>query len=80
MVSLTASITGLQGYAPQPNTTPCPYDSGAPFFQERRAVRPTLVAVVSDGPSCPHTLVESGARTDNIAGWIFSVIGRRWRG
>lgn len=79
VVSLTSSITGLQGYAPQPNTTPCPYDSGAPFFQEKRAARPVLVAVVSNGPSCPHTSVESGARTDNIANWIFGVIGKRWR-
>jgi secreted trypsin-like serine protease len=79
VVSLTNSITGLQGHAPQPNTTPCPYDSGAPYFQEMRGLRPVLVAVVSNGPSCPHTQVESGARTDNIADWIFQVIGRRHR-
>jgi secreted trypsin-like serine protease len=80
VVSLTSSITGLQGFAPQPNTTPCPYDSGAPYFKEMRTLRPVLVAVVSDGPSCPHTAVESGARTDNIANWIFEIIGKRWRG
>ena len=80
VVSLTSSITGLQGYAPQPNTTPCPYDSGAPYFMEFRANRPMLVAVVSDGPSCPHSQVESGARTDNISDWILRVIGKRWRG
>ncbi len=79
VVSLTDSVTGLRGYAPQPSTTPCPYDSGAPFFLEKRNARPILVAVVSNGPSCPHTSVESGARTDNIADWIFSVIGKRWR-
>jgi len=77
VVSLTDSVTGLRGYAPQPNTTPCPYDSGAPFFLEKRDARPILVAVVSNGPSCPHTSVESGARTDNLSGWIFSTIGRR---
>jgi hypothetical protein len=32
--------------------------------------------VVSNGPSCPHTGVESAARTDNIADWIFTAIGR----
>jgi V8-like Glu-specific endopeptidase len=80
VVSLTSSITGLRGLAPQANTTPCPYDSGAPYFQEMRGLRPVLVAVVSNGPSCPHTEVESGARTDNIADWIFTVIGKRWRG
>jgi secreted trypsin-like serine protease len=70
VVSLSDSVTGLQGYAPQPDTTPCPYDSGAPFFLERAKARPVLVSVVSNGPSCPHTSVESSARTDNIAGWI----------
>ena len=29
-----------------------------------------LVAVVSNGPSCPHTQIENGARTDNITAWI----------
>jgi secreted trypsin-like serine protease len=70
VVSLSDSVTGLQGYAPQPDTTPCPYDSGAPFFLERGKARPVLVSVVSNGPSCPHTAVENSARTDNIAGWI----------
>ena len=70
VVSLSDSVTGLQGYAPQPDTTPCPYDSGAPFFVERGRARPVLVSVVSNGPSCPHTAVENSARTDNIAGWI----------
>lgn len=70
VVSLSDSVTGLRGYAPQPDTTPCPYDSGAPFFLEHGKARPVLVSVVSNGPSCPHTAVESSARTDNIAGWI----------
>jgi secreted trypsin-like serine protease len=76
VVSLSDSVTGMQGHAPQADTTPCPYDSGAPFFLEKRSARPTLVAVVSNGPSCPHRAVENAARTDNIAGWIFDVIGR----
>ena len=70
VVSLSESVTGLQGYAPEPSTTPCPYDSGAPYFLERGRARPVLVAVVSNGPGCPHTGVENGARTDTIAGWI----------
>lgn len=77
VVSLSASVTGMRGHAPQANTTPCPYDSGAPFFLERRDARPIMVAVVSNGPSCPHTAVENAARTDTIADWIFSTIGRR---
>ncbi|MEU4240220.1 trypsin-like serine protease [Actinoplanes sp. NPDC026619] len=74
VVSLTDSETGLHGYAPAPDTTPCPYDSGAPYFVERAKLWPRLVAVVSNGPSCPHTETENGARTDNITPWIRSVI------
>jgi secreted trypsin-like serine protease len=77
VASLSTSVTGMRGHAPQPDTTPCPYDSGAPFFLEKRTARPILVAVVSNGPSCPHTAVENAARTDNIAEWIFEKIGRR---
>ena len=76
VVSLSDSVTGLRGYAPQPDTTPCPYDSGAPFFLERGRSQPVLVSVVSDGPSCPHTGVENSARTDNIAGWIRASLRR----
>ncbi len=77
VVSLSESVTGMRGHAPQPDTTPCPYDSGAPFFLEKRSARPILVAVVSNGPSCPHTAVENAARTDNIADWILTTVGRR---
>ncbi len=80
VVSLSDAVTGMRGHAPQANTTPCPYDSGAPFFLEKRSARPILVAVVSNGPSCPHTSVESAARTDNIADWIFDVVGRHRSG
>ena len=73
VVSLSESVTGVRGYAPAPDTTPCPYDSGGPFFAERGRSRPVLVAVVSNGPSCPHTGVENAARTDNIAPWIAQV-------
>ncbi|UQU61637.1 trypsin-like serine protease [Couchioplanes caeruleus] len=74
VVSLTDSVTGLTGYAPAPSTTPCPYDSGGPFFLEDRRGGPALVSVVSNGPSCPHTQVESSARVDDIAGWIYRTV------
>ncbi len=70
VVALTDSVTQVKGYAPKPDTTPCPYDSGGPFFVERGKAGPALVAVVSNGPSCPHTEIESAARVDNIAGWV----------
>ncbi|MBG0568401.1 S1 family peptidase [Actinoplanes aureus] len=74
VVSVASSVVGLSGFAPQPDTTPCPYDSGGPFFTESKRARPALVALVSGGPSCPHTGVESAARTDNIADWIRAAI------
>jgi secreted trypsin-like serine protease len=74
VVSVTEAVVGLRGYAPAPDTTPCPYDSGGPYFVERPRTRPALVAVVSNGPSCPHTATENAARTDNITAWIQDVI------
>ena len=74
VVSITDAVVGLHGYAPAPDTTPCPYDSGGPYFVERPKSRPALVAVVSNGPSCPHTQTENAARTDNITAWIQGVI------
>ncbi|MFC7272678.1 S1 family peptidase [Paractinoplanes rhizophilus] len=68
------SVLGLHGYAPAADTTPCPYDSGGPYFAERKHHRPQLVAVVSNGPSCPHTATENAARVENIAPWIRSVL------
>ncbi|GAA1581792.1 S1 family peptidase [Actinoplanes couchii] len=64
VAEVTASVTELTG-----NATPCPYDSGGPFFLQTRG-GPRLVAVVSNGPSCPHDEYEHAARTDNITGWI----------
>lgn len=74
VVSLTDAVVGLHGHAPAADTTPCPYDSGGPYFVERPYHRPSLVAVVSNGPSCPHTETENGARTDNIADWLEATI------
>ncbi|AEV84265.1 esterase [Actinoplanes sp. SE50] len=73
VAQLSDTVTGFRGYAPQADTTPCPYDSGGPYFTESKGI-PKLVAVVSNGPSCPHTAIENGARTDNITAWIRKVI------
>jgi len=64
----------VTGHAPQPDTTPCPYDSGAPYFVERRFAAPKLVAVESNGPSCPHTQQETTSRVDNIRRWIYEAM------
>lgn len=75
VTSVAATTVGMAGKRPAPDTTPCPYDSGGPFFSERRNAPPLLVSVVSFGPSCPHTLEETTSRVDNIVPWIRSAIG-----
>jgi secreted trypsin-like serine protease len=75
VTTVNATTIGMTGYAPQRDTTPCPYDSGGPFFAERFPGRPpVVVAVVSNGPSCPHTLDETTARIDVIVPWIWDAI------
>jgi secreted trypsin-like serine protease len=77
VVAVGESITGMTGKAPQADTTPCPYDSGGPFFVERGRRGPALVSVVSTGPSCPHTQVEQTARVDNIRRWVYRTVRAR---
>ncbi|MFI5890236.1 S1 family peptidase [Actinoplanes sp. NPDC051513] len=77
VVSVSDAVVGLHGYAPAADTTPCPYDSGGPYFVERKKHAPELVAVVSNGPSCPHTATENAARVDNIAAWVHTVLSSR---
>ncbi|MFY1635054.1 S1 family peptidase [Solwaraspora sp. WMMB335] len=74
------ATVGVTGYQPRPDTSACPYDSGAPYFVEpprhhgRHHGGPWLVAVESFGPGCPHTGVETTSRVDTIADWIDGVI------
>ncbi len=63
----------MTGLAPAPDTSACPYDSGAPYFTEKKG-SPRLVSVVSVGPRCPHSAEETTARVDNIAPWIKNII------
>jgi len=71
VTTVNATTIGMTGYAPQRDTTPCPYDSGGPFFAELFPGRPPIVmAIVSNGPSCPHSLDETTARIDVIVPWI----------
>ena len=59
----------VRGFAPQPTTSACPYDSGAPYFRERRGYA-VLVGTEVTGPDCPHDQEETTARIDTIADWI----------
>jgi V8-like Glu-specific endopeptidase len=75
--SVADTTVGVHGYAPATDTSACVYDSGAPYFRERRGHEPALVSVESDGPTCPHALEETTARVDDIAGWISQTVYRR---
>jgi secreted trypsin-like serine protease len=58
------------GRAPRPDTSPCPHDSGGPYFRETAGRAPVLVAVVSTGPGCPHPDADFSARVDTLGDWI----------
>jgi trypsin len=75
VASVGRSVLGLAGSAPRSTTSPCPHDSGGPYFTEQRRGTAVVVAVVSHGPDCPHAGPDVGSRIDAIAGWITSIIG-----
>lgn len=62
----------VKGHWPQPDTSACPYDSGAPYFTGGDA--PALVSVESNGPACPHRQQETTARVDVVVAWVRSVV------
>ncbi|MEV0895279.1 S1 family peptidase [Actinoplanes sp. NPDC049802] len=64
------TLIEASGAAPRPDTSPCPHDSGGPYFRELPDGTAELVAVVSGGPGCPHPGPDLGARTDGLADWI----------
>lgn len=55
--------------------TPCPEDSGAPFFASSDDRTGSLVAVVNSGPPCPQPGREIVARVDVVADWIHEQTG-----
>jgi hypothetical protein len=66
---------GMTGTAPHADTSPCPHDSGGPYFTEAADGTATVVGVVSHGPSCPHKGPDMAARIDTVSSWILSVVG-----
>lgn len=74
ITSVAATEMGLSGIAPRKNTSPCPRDSGGPYFTESADGTATLVGVVSRGPDCPHTGPDIATRVDAVASWVRSVI------
>jgi secreted trypsin-like serine protease len=69
-----AALIETSGREPRPDTSPCPHDSGGPYFREREDGTAVLVAVVSGGPGCPHRGPDLSARTDNLGDWIAGTI------
>jgi secreted trypsin-like serine protease len=69
ITAVSGTVVSVAGYQPQPTTSACVYDSGAPYFAEPRHGRPFLVSVESGGPSCPDTGPETTSRVDVIASW-----------
>ncbi|WP_229074458.1 trypsin-like serine protease [Actinoplanes sp. DH11] len=63
------TLVETAGLTPRADTSPCPHDSGGPYFREGPGGAVSLVAVVSSGPSCPHTGADLSARVDTLAGW-----------
>ncbi|WBB75783.1 trypsin-like serine protease [Micromonospora sp. WMMD1128] len=69
-----ADVIETSGRAPRVDTSPCPHDSGGPYFREQADGTAVLVAVVSTGPGCPHPGPDLSARTDILGDWIADTI------
>lgn len=55
--------------------SPCPIDSGAPYFTTQDEHTGVLVAVESSGPPCPTAGRETISRVDVVVDWIHQQIG-----
>lgn len=55
--------------------SPCPEDSGAPFFVSDDNRTGQLVAIVNTGPPCPQAGREIIARVDVVSSWIHEQTG-----
>jgi secreted trypsin-like serine protease len=75
VVSVARAYVGVTGHAPRRTTSPCKRDSGGPYFTQQGDDAAVLVAVVSSGPSCPHSKVDQSGRIDTIASWITGIVG-----
>jgi V8-like Glu-specific endopeptidase len=76
VTSISEYALGMTGRAPRADTSPCPHDSGGPYFVTDTSGTAVVVAVVSGGPTCPHTGPDQSGRIDTVRAWILSIIGR----
>jgi secreted trypsin-like serine protease len=78
----TIGETTLEAVPVAPRTvenSPCPQDSGAPFFVSDDERTGLLVAIVNTGPPCPQPGREVIARVDVVADWIAQQTGNATR-
>ncbi|WP_328472904.1 S1 family peptidase [Actinoplanes sp. NBC_00393] len=68
------TLIEASGLAPRADTSPCPHDSGGPYFRELPDGTAELAAVVSSGPDCPHPGPDLSARTDTLNDWIADTV------
>jgi secreted trypsin-like serine protease len=76
ITSVDRYVLGMSGKAPRTNTSPCPHDSGGPYFVKDKKGGAVVVGVVSGGPTCPHTGADRSGRIDTVVPWILGIIGR----
>ncbi|BCY13253.1 trypsin-like serine protease [Actinoplanes sp. L3-i22] len=76
VVSRTSGLLGVSGRKPSATTSACRHDSGGPYFTVDGSGHPELVAVVSKGPSCPHTGADTASRIDAVSAWIAKTVGK----
>ena len=76
ITSVSKTLLGMSGKAPRRDTSPCPHDSGGPYFTTAGNGDAVVVGVVSGGPTCPHTGADRSGRIDTVASWILGVVGR----
>ncbi|RJQ85129.1 esterase [Amycolatopsis panacis] len=50
--------------------SPCPDDSGSPYFVPGERGHKVLIAIEDRGPDCPNPGLETAARVDSIRSWI----------
>lgn len=66
----TATLGAVPVAARTVENSPCPEDSGAPFFVSADDRTGVLVAIEVSGPPCPQPGTETIARVDVVADWI----------
>jgi len=76
ITSVKSTTVGVTGRSPKRNTSACAFDSGAPYFAQT-ANGPRLVSVESNGPTCPHSKVETTTRVDPLVAWIRTTTGAK---